>query len=184
VTGGWWWYLNAISPNLLSTRKFKADTEVESRKLGVESNGTISTRGNERHRLVGLRRGDARHSLKHVATRLLPAEPHTNIQCRNRRRQKKTFKPSAPPRRHYKRPQLTTGKSPQGPRVTVQIEQHNLCSAAQLKSCSSSAAAASRLTSSALPHVSLGASQLLKHASTAPRSYGRRHLSWHYEPQA
>ena len=25
VTGDWWWYLTAISPNLLSTRKLKAD---------------------------------------------------------------------------------------------------------------------------------------------------------------
>jgi hypothetical protein len=41
------------------------------------------------------------------------------------------------------------------------IEQYFLCSAAQLTSCSSPAAAASRLTSSTLPHVSLGASQLL-----------------------
>ena len=41
-----------------------------------------------------------------------------------------------------------------------------------------------RLTSSMLPHVSLGASQLLIPASTPPRSYGRRHRSWHYEPQA
>jgi hypothetical protein len=35
-----------------------------------------------------------------------------------------------------------------------------------------------------LPHVSLGASQLLNFASTTPQSYGRRHRSWHYEPQA
>jgi hypothetical protein len=35
-----------------------------------------------------------------------------------------------------------------------------------------------------LPHVSLGARQLLKPASTTPRSHGRRHRSWHYEPQA
>ena len=82
------------------------------------------------------------------------------------------FKPSAPPRGHCQRPQLVKGKSPQGPRVTVQIEQYSLCSAAQLTSCSSPAATASRLTSSLLPHVSLGASQLLKPASTTPRSYG------------
>jgi hypothetical protein len=94
------------------------------------------------------------------------------------------FKPSAPPRRHCQRPQLVKGKSPQGPRVTVQIEQYLLYSAAQLTSCSSPAAAASRLISSMLPHVSLGASHLLKPSSTPPRSYGRRHRSWHYEPQA
>jgi hypothetical protein len=42
-----------------------------------------------------------------------------------------------------------------------------------------------------LPHVSLGASQLLrpastlfKPASTTPRSYGRRHRPWHYKPHA
>jgi hypothetical protein len=87
------------------------------------------------------------------------------------------FKPSAPPRRHCQRPQLAKVKSPQGPRVAVQIEQYLLCSAAQLASCSSPAATASRLTSSMLPHVSLGASQLLKPASTTPRSYGRKHRS-------
>ena len=36
------------------------------------------------------------------------------------------FKPSAPPRRHCQRPQLVKGKSPQGSRVTVQIEQYFL----------------------------------------------------------
>ena len=80
-----------------------------------------------------------------------------------------TVQPSAPPRRHCQRPQLVKGKSPQGSRVTVQIEQYLLCSAAQLTSCSfPAAAAASRLTSSMLPHASLGASQLLKPASTTP----------------
>ena len=74
------------------------------------------------------------------------------------------FKPSAPPRRHCQRPQLVKGKSPQGSRITVQIEQYLLCSAAKLSSCSFSAATASRLTSSMLPHVSLDASQLLKPA--------------------
>jgi hypothetical protein len=58
------------------------------------------------------------------------------------------------------------GKSPQGSRVTIQIEQYLLRSAAQLTSCSSPAVAASRLTSSMLPHVSLGASQLLKRKAT------------------
>ena len=75
-------------------------------------------------------------------------------------------------------------KSPKGSRVTVQIEQYLLCSAVRLKSCSSPAAAASWLTSSMLPHVSLAASQLLKPASTTQRSYGRRNRSWLYEPQA
>ena len=94
------------------------------------------------------------------------------------------FKPSVPSRRHCQRPQLVKGKSPQGSRVTVQTEQHLLCSAAKLTSCSSPAMTALRLTSSLMPHASLGASQLLKPASTTPRSYGRRHRSWHYEPQA
>jgi hypothetical protein len=94
------------------------------------------------------------------------------------------FKPPAPPRRHCQRPQLVKGKSPKGSRVTVQIEQYFLCSAEQLTSCSSPAATASRLTSSLLPHASLGASQLLKPTSTTPRSYGRRNRSRHYEPQA
>ena len=71
------------------------------------------------------------------------------------------------------------GKSPQGSRVTVKIEEYLLCSSAQLTSFSSPAARASRLTSSMLPHASLGASQLLKPASTTPRNYGRRHRSWH-----
>ena len=96
----------------------------------------------------------------------------------------KPFKPSAPPRKHCQRPQLVKGKSPQGSRVTVQIEQYLLCAAAQLTSCSFPAATSSRLTSNILPHVSLGASHLLKPASTTTRSYGRRHRSWHYEPQA
>ena len=91
------------------------------------------------------------------------------------------FKQSAPPRRHCQRPQLMT---PQGSRVTIQIEQYLFCSAAQLTSCSSPTATAPWLTSSMLPHVSLGASQLLKPASIPPRSYGRRHRSWHYELQA
>jgi hypothetical protein len=76
------------------------------------------------------------------------------------------------------------GKSPQGPRVTVQMEQYLLHSAAQLTISFCPAATASRLTSSMLPRASLGASQLLKPASTTPRSDGRRHRSWHYEPQA
>ena len=97
------------------------------------------------------------------------------------------------------------GKSAQGSRVTVQIEQYFLYSAAQLTSCSSPTATASRLTSSMLPHVSLGASQvgnlrrhhreataagilalraaganqMLRPASTTPRSSGRRNRSWH-----
>jgi hypothetical protein len=76
------------------------------------------------------------------------------------------------------------GKTAARAKGSVQIEQYFLCSAAQLTICSSPAEAASRLTSSMLPHVSLGASQLLKPASTTPRSYGRRHQSWHHEPQA
>jgi hypothetical protein len=51
-----------------------------------EINGSISARGNARHRIVGLRRGIARHRLKRVAKRLPPAGSHTDIQCRNRRR--------------------------------------------------------------------------------------------------
>ena len=62
------------------------------------------------------------------------------------------LKPSAPPRRHYQRPQLVKGKSPQGSRVTVQMAKYLLCSATQLTSCSSPAAEASRLTSSMLSH--------------------------------
>ena len=92
------------------------------------------------------------------------------------------FKPSAPPRGHCQRPQLVKGKSPQGPRATVQIEKYLLRSAAQLASCSSSAATASRLTSRMLPHVSLDASQLLKPALTTPRSCVRRHPSWRTLP--
>jgi hypothetical protein len=51
------------------------------------------------------------------------------------------------------------GKSPQGPKVHVQIKQYLLCSAVQLTICSSSAAAASRLTSSMLLHASLSQAQ-------------------------
>jgi hypothetical protein len=114
-------------------------------------------------------------------------------------RLRRALRPRA--RRHCQRPKLVKGKSPQGPRIPVQIEQYLLCSAAQLKSCSSPAAAASRLTSSIPSNVSLlcrrrkptveicvdntaklrlqapdlalratGANQLLKPASTTPRS--------------
>jgi hypothetical protein len=86
--------------------------------------------------------------------------------------------------RHCQRPQLVKSISPKGSRVAIQIEQYLLCSAVQLTSCSSPSATVSRLTSIVLPHVSLGASQLLKPASTTPGSYGRRHRTWHYEPQA
>ena len=113
----------------------------------------------------GVMRAIASSISKHVSS----AGPHTDFQCRNRRR-----------RMHCQRPQLVKGKSPQGSRVTVQKDQYLLCSAAPLTSCSSPALTASRLTSSVLPHVSLGASQLLKPASTTPRSYGRRHRSWHH----
>ena len=100
------------------------------------------------------RRGNARHSLKHVATRLPPAGPHTDIQCCNRRRHNNR---SNRQRRleDTANDQLVKGKSPQRPRVAVQIEQYLLCSAAQLTSFSSPAATASRLTSSMLPHASL-----------------------------
>ena len=84
---------------------------------------------------------------------------------------------SAPPRRHFQRHQFVKGKSPQGLRVTVQIEQYSLCFAGQLTRCSSPAAKASRLTSSMPPHASLVARQLLKPALKTPRSYGRRHRS-------
>jgi hypothetical protein len=98
------------------------------------------------------------------------------------------FKPtSAPPRRHCQRPQLVKGKLPQGSRVAVQIEQYLLFSSAQLTRFYSAAAIASRLTSSMLPtsaYFAAGASQLLKPASTTPRSQSRRHRSWPYEPQA
>ena len=110
-------------------------------------------------------KGQCAPSLKHVATRLPPAGPHTDIQCRNRRRHNsRSNRQRRQPRRHCQRPQLEKGKSPQESRVTVQIEQYLLCSAVQLTSCSSPTATASWLTSSTLPHVSLGASQLLKPA--------------------
>ena len=103
--------------------------------------------------------------------------------------------PTIPTRERY-------SKSPQESRVTVHIEQYLLCSAAQLASFSSPTVTASWLTSSKLPPVSLGAkptvetcidttaklrpqasflalrvagaNQLLRPASTTPRSYGRR----------
>jgi hypothetical protein len=133
---------------------------------------------------LGCEWGNARHSLKHVATRLPPSRAPHRYSVPQPQAAEQSFKSSAPPRRHCQRPQLLKDKSPQGPRVTEQIEQYTLCSAAQLTSCSSPAVTASRLTSSMLPHVSLESSQLLKPTSTTPRSYGRRHRSWHYEPQA
>jgi hypothetical protein len=130
--------------------------------------------------LVGLRRGNARHRLRHVATRLPPAGPQPIFFTAAAVAQN-MFRPTpAPPRRHCQRPQLMKGKSPKGSGVTVQIEQYLLCSALQLASCSSPAATASRLTSIVLPtsaYYFTGASQLLKPASTTPRSYGRRHRS-------
>jgi hypothetical protein len=150
-------------------------------------------------------RGNARHRLMHVATRLLrqgltpkfcaaTADGITTVQ---------TYVSAAA--KTLSTTQLMKGKSPQGSRVTAQIEQYFLCSAVQLTSCSSPAATASRLTSSMLPQVSLptveacvdntaklrpqasvlalravGASQLLKPASTTPRSYGRRYRSLHH----
>jgi hypothetical protein len=145
-----------------------------------------------------------------------PAGSHTDILCHNRRRHKNVLNLSQRRHcRHCERPKLVKGKSPQGLKATVQIEQYLLRSAVQLASCSSPATTASRLTSSILPHVSLlcrrrkpafetcvdntakprpkasvlalraaGASQLLWPASITLRSYGRRHRSWHYEPQA
>jgi len=89
----------------------------------------------------------------YIAAFTRPAGPHTDIQCRNRKRQNnfqivsaaaKTL-PTTPARK---------GKS-----------------------------TAPWLTSSMLPHVSPGASQLLTPASTPPRSYGRRQRSRHYVPQ-
>jgi hypothetical protein len=41
-----------------------------------------------------------------------------------------------------------------------------------------------RQQASALALRAAGANQLLKLASTTPRSHGRRHRPWHYEPQA
>jgi hypothetical protein len=127
---------------------------------------------------------------RHARTCLIYCSRHSSSRAPHRysvpqpQAAEQPFKLSAPPRRHCQRPQLVKGKSPQGSRVTVHIEQYLLYSDAQLTSCSSPTATASWLTSSVLPHVSLGASQLLKPASTTPRSYGRRHRSWHYESQA
>jgi hypothetical protein len=70
--------------NFESTSK-EPFSEILTRQLGSR-NGTISARGNKRHRLVGLRKGNARHRLNYVATRLPPAGPHTDMLCRNRRR--------------------------------------------------------------------------------------------------
>ena len=98
------------------------------------------------------------------------------------------FKQSAPPRRHCQRPQLVT---PQGSRVTVQIEQYLLCSAAQLTCCLYvvlllllQRRGSFQAFCQASAFCATGASRMLTLASTTPRSYGRRHRSWHCEPQA
>jgi hypothetical protein len=41
-------------------------------------------RGNARHRLVGLRKSNSRHYLKHIATPFPQAGPHTDIMRRSR----------------------------------------------------------------------------------------------------
>jgi hypothetical protein len=99
-----------------------------------------------------LRRSNTRHRLKHVATRLPPAGPHTDILYRNRRRHNNCSN------LHQRRGEDTANDpnswrdSPQGLSVAVQAKKYLLCSAAQLASCYFPAAAASRLTSRMLPH--------------------------------
>jgi hypothetical protein len=106
-------------------------------------------------------------------------------------------------------PQLVKGKSPQGLSVTVQIEQYIFtllrCTTDDLffSCCGSVAAhfkhsptrqprrkptaepcvdntAKLRPQASVLALRAAGANQLVKAASTTPRSYGRRHRSWHH----
>ena len=126
---------------------------------------------------------------RHARTCLIYCSRHSSSRAPHRysvpqpQAAEQPFKLSAPPRRHCQRPQLVKVKSPQGPRVTVKVEQFFLYSAAQLTSCSSPTAAASRLTSSMLPRQPRR-NPSWKPALTPPRSYGRRHRSWHYEPQA
>ena len=78
-----WWCLESytlFSPNPLSNL-FEPSRTILNLRLKNLSLGILT-----RNRIVVLRRGNARHRLKHVATRHHPAGPHTDIQCRNRRR--------------------------------------------------------------------------------------------------
>ena len=151
------WDLTAFSTRKIkaATRKLKADEETIS-LLAARCPARVARCPPPRHDRACLIYC-SRHPSSRAPHRYSVPQPQAAEQ---------PFKPSAPPRRHCQRPQLVKGKSPQGSRVTVHIEQYLLYSDAQLTSCSSPTATASRLTSSMLPHVSLGASQLLKSAST------------------
>ena len=92
----------------------------------------------------------------------------------------------APPRRHCQRPQLVKGKSPQGLRVKgycTDRETFTLlrCITDELfLSCCDCVAAHFKHAATRQPR----RKPSLKPFPTPPRSYGRRHRSWHYEPQA
>ena len=174
-----------FSRPVLLTRKVKADTETKSRQIG-SSEMVLLLREAMRAIASLCCEGAMRAIASSISQHASPQQGSTpiisaataggiaTVQTASAAAAAKTL-PTTPTRE---------GKSPQGSKVTVQIEQYLLYSAVQLTSCSSPAATASWLISSMLPHVSLGASQLLKPASTTLRSYGRRQRSWHYEPQA
>ena len=71
--------------------------------------------GGARHGLVGLRRGNARHSLKHAATNPPPAGPpeaHAEVLCRRRQRHKHASVLKRQPRGYGNRQKLVEGTSP------------------------------------------------------------------------
>ena len=119
----------------------------------------------------------------YIAAFTRPAGPHTDIQCRNRKRQNnfqivsaaaKTL-PTTPARK---------GKST-APWLTSSMLPHvSLGASRLLNPAYVDTTAKPRPKASVLALRAAGANQLLRPASKTPRSYGRRHRSWHYESQA
>ena len=144
-----------------SARKLKADTEMKSRRgadflRGIRVFSFIYLCFCTSHLAARCTARVARCPRpRHARTCLIYCSRHSSSRAPHRysvpqpQAAEQPFKPSAPPRRHCQRPQLVKGKSPQGSRVTVQIEQYLLCSAAQLTSCSSPAATAVQTVSAA-----------------------------------
>ena len=172
------------------------------RQIGVEGNGSISARGFSRHRIVGLRRGNARHRLKHVATRRTPAGPHTDIQCRTADGTSivqtvsaaATTLPTTPTRDAARVKRYCTDRATFTLlRCTTDELFFSYCDSvvAHFKHSATRqprrkpavetfvhTTAKKRPQASVLALRAAGAKQLLRPASTTPRSYGRRHRSW------
>jgi hypothetical protein len=79
-------FILAFEDNFESSPRNLTGSIVRVKDLVVYHLNHWTARTNARHRLVGLRRGNARYCLKDFATRLPPAGLHTSILFRNRRR--------------------------------------------------------------------------------------------------